>query len=171
MTAVLPDVGALDGLPLVDGRRIAVPDRSQFDFWLGSWRVRRLVGPAVEGHNEVTWTLDGAVLWEQFSARSDPFTGWSFSVPVPTRGWMQTWVDNNGSYLDFVGGWCGDRMVLERATGQAGPSHQRMTWHSITPHGFVWDWASRPAPDAGWDLLWRLRYDRPRRGTRPVRSP
>lgn len=25
---------------------------------------------------------------------------------------MQTWVDNTGAYLDFVGGWLGDRMVL-----------------------------------------------------------
>ena len=160
MTALVPDTCGLEGLPLVDGRRIAVPDRAQFDFWLGSWRVRQLDGAQVDGRNEVAWTLDGSVLWEQFSAGTDPFTGWSFSVPVATRGWVQTWVDNNGSYLDFTGGWCGDRMVLERATGQATPTHQRMTWHSITPLRFVWDWAARPAPGADWRLLWRLRYDR-----------
>lgn len=162
MTAVLPDCDPVEvaGLPVIDGIRVAVPERGQFDFWLGRWRVRHLHGTEVDGRNEVSWTLDGKVLWEQFSAGKDPFTGWSFSVPDSTRGWVQTWVDNNGSYLDFVGGWLGDRMVLERATGKAAPTHQRMTWHSITPRGFVWDWAARSAPGADWNLMWRLRYDR-----------
>lgn len=162
MTAVLPGPLRVDGLPLVDGARVAAPDRSQFTFWLGSWRVRQLAGSEVDGSNEVAWVLDGSVLWEQFSAGSDPFTGWSFSVPVPGRGWVQTWVDNTGAYLDFVGGWCGDRMVLERETGPAGPGQQRMTWHDITDRGFVWDWLARSGPDADWDLVWRLRYDRRR---------
>lgn len=159
MTSVLPDTCARHSLPVVDGVRVAVPEPAQFDFWVGSWRVSTLVGDEVEGRNEVSWTLDGKVLWEQFSAGTDPFTGWSFSVPVPSRGWVQTWVDNSGAYLDFVGGWCGDRMVLERATGAASPTHQRMTWHSVTPRGFVWDWEWRTGAHP-WDLRWRLRYDR-----------
>lgn len=162
MTAVLPEGTVTSGLPVIDGRRIAEPDRSQFDFWLGSWRVQQLAGEKVRGRNEVAWTLDGKVLWEQFSAGRDPFTGWSFSVPVVGRGWVQTWVDNNGAYLDFAGGWLGDRMVLERSTGRVGPARQRMTWHSITPRTFVWDWASQATgePGGAWDLMWRLRYDR-----------
>ena len=35
MTAVLHEGIATDGLPVIDGRRVAEPDRSQFDFWLG----------------------------------------------------------------------------------------------------------------------------------------
>lgn len=155
-------------LPVLDGVRVGEPDRDQFAFWIGSWRVRSLVGEPVDGHNEVCWTLDGQVLWEQFSAGTDPFTGWSFSVPVPGRGWVQTWVDNTGSYLDFVGGWLGDRMVLERRTvqerrvGRATTIRQRMTWHSIGDASFVWDWASQPprSGDAAWNLMWRLHYDR-----------
>ncbi len=165
MTAVLSEGTGTAGLPVIDGIRVAAPDRAQFDFWLGSWRVRQLAGDEVRGRNEVAWTLDGKVLWEQFSAGRDPFTGWSFSVPVPDRGWVQTWVDNNGAYLDFTGGWLpdprGDRMVLERSTGRQGPARQRMTWHSITTRGFVWDWSSQQTGDPGepWDLRWRLRYD------------
>jgi hypothetical protein len=160
------------GLPLVDGIRVAEPDRDQFDFWVGSWRVRSEVGERVDGRNEICWTLDGKVLWEQFSAGSDPFTGWSFSVPVLGRGWVQTWVDNTGAYLDFVGGWLGDRMVLERRTaheirdgirdGRSAPARQRMTWHSIEDSSFAWDWESGASErdDAPWDLMWRLHYDR-----------
>ncbi len=162
MTAVLPADPTTSGLPVLDGRRVAEPDRAQFDFWLGSWRVRQLAGEALRGRNEVAWTLDGAVLWEQFSAGRDPFTGWSFSVPVAGRGWVQTWVDNNGSYLDFTGGWLGDRMVLERSTGHGSPARQRMTWHTITRRGFLWDWAAQATDEPGrrWELRWRLRYDR-----------
>jgi len=147
-------------LPIVDGRPVDVPDRGQFAFWVGSWQVRQLAGAEVDGTNEVGWALDGTVLWEQFSAGSDPFTGWSFSVPLAGHGWVQTWVDNTGAYLDFVGGWCGDRMVLERSTGAAAPARQRMTWHSITDRGFVWDWAARSDPATDWELTWQLRYDR-----------
>ena len=148
--------------PTVDGIEVAVPERSQFDFWLGRWRVHQLAGAEVDGTNEVSWTLDGQVLWEQFSAGRDPFTGWSFSVPVPVRGWVQTWVDNTGAYLDFAGGWLGDRMVLERTTAGPTSRRQRMTWHDITDTGFVWDWAARERDDDPWDLTWQLRYERTR---------
>jgi hypothetical protein len=147
-------------LPVFDGVEIAVPQRSQFDFWLGRWHVHQLAGSEVDGCNEVSWTLDGAVLWEQFSAGSDPFTGWSFSVPVAVRGWVQTWVDNTGAYLDFAGGWLGDRMVLERSTAGPSPLRQRMTWHDITDDGFVWDWAACGPQQGDWDLTWQLRYER-----------
>jgi hypothetical protein len=166
MTAVLHEGTATDGLPVIDGRRVAEPDRPQFDFWLGSWRVHQLDGEPVRGRNEVAWTLDGKVLWEQFSAGRDPFTGWSFSVPVVGRGWVQTWVDNNGAYLDFAGGWlpdaAGGRMVLERSTGRMSPARQRMTWHSISARSFVWEWAAQATghPREPWDVMWRLRYDR-----------
>jgi hypothetical protein len=153
---------AMTDLPVIDGRQVAVPDPTQFDFWVGSWRVRQEAGAEVDGTNEVSWALDGAVLWEQFSAGRDPFTGWSFSVPVLRRGWVQTWVDNTGAYLDFVGGWLGDRMVLERDTGLHLPVRQRMTWHSITAQGFTWDWAAMPRPGDPWELTWRLRYRRAR---------
>lgn len=156
----MPAVAAPQGLPVVDGRRVAVPHRDQFGFWLGSWRVRSLAGPELDGVNEVAWVLDGSVLWEQFSAGADPFTGWSFSVPDPEQGWRQTWVDNTGAYLDFTGGWCGDVMVLERERTRGGPGRQRMTWRAIGPRSLVWDWARQAHPRAGWDLVWRLGYER-----------
>jgi hypothetical protein len=148
------------GLPSIDGRQVAAPEKAQFAFWVGSWQVRHEVGDAVDGRNEIGWILDGAVLQERFSAGSDPFAGASFSVPVPGRGWMQTWVDNAGSYLDFAGGWLGDRMVLERTTGLPQLRRQRMTWHSISADRVVWDWAFQDGDGSAWELKWRLVYRR-----------
>ena len=138
---------------------MAEADRGQFGFWVGSWLVRSEAGEEVDGTNEIRWVLDGAVLEERFSAGADPFVGRSYSVPVAGRGWRQTWVDNAGTYLDFAGGWLGDRMVLERAVDAPGPAVQRMTWYEITADSLLWDWAfwTDPGP---WELRWRLRYER-----------
>ncbi len=65
------------------------------------------------------------------------------TVPSSRRTWLQTWVDNTGAHLDCVGGWLGDRMVLQRATDEG--NRQRMTWHSIATDRLVWDWESRPS--------------------------
>ena len=35
--------------------------------------------------------------------------------------WKQTWVDNQGGYLDFTGGWQDDRMILQRDAERDGP--------------------------------------------------
>lgn len=144
----------------IDGREVSPPERSQFTFWVGAWEVRDEVGAELRGHNEIAWVLGDAVLQERFSAGADPFRGWSFSVPLAGRGWAQTWVDNSGAYLDFVGGWLGDRMVLERETGLSDPVRQRMTWHSISANSLVWDWSYLASRGSEWDLKWRLRYER-----------
>ncbi len=94
-------------------------------------------------------------------AEDEVFTGRSYSVAVPGRGWCQTWVDNAGAYLDFVGGWRGDRMVLERETERDGaPLRQRMTWYDIGADAFTWDWEASTDRGASWVLNWRLAYRR-----------
>src|SRR5215470_15500313 len=78
----------------------------QFDFWLGDWDLTWEGGG---GTNSITRILDGQVLQERFAAHQDDpnvpaLQGASVSVFVPELGkWRQTWVDNNGSYMDFVG--------------------------------------------------------------------
>jgi hypothetical protein len=145
-------------LPTVDGRTVEAPDRAQFEFWVGTWTVRSEAGPDLEGTNNVGWVLGGAVLQEDFGAGDDSFRGHSVSVPVAGRGWVQTWVDSSGAYLDFVGGWLGDRMVLERTSLDG--TRQRMCWYDIAPDALLWDWSARAAGTDGWRLNWRLRYAR-----------
>ena len=90
----------------------------QFDFWLGEWDCswadesgRHL------GTNSVYLDLDGFVVVENFDGRpSLDFQGLSFSVyDRKARCWKQTWVDSNGSYLDFTGRFENGVMELRRA--------------------------------------------------------
>jgi hypothetical protein len=148
---------------------LAEPDLSQFSFWLGSWVVIHTDddGREWEGANVVSLVEGGAAVEERFSLvqpDGELMTGRSYSVPVPGRGWCQTWVDSSGSYLDFVGGWTGSEMVLSRTGERAGaPVEQRMIFYAIEPASLSWDWQSRAGgggPDAPWTLDWRLAYRR-----------
>ena len=86
----------------------------QFDFFLGEWDCswddgeRRHVAT-----NSVYLDLDGKVVVESFDGRpSLDFQGLSFSVYDRSAGcWKQTWVDSEGSYLDFAG--CFENGVME----------------------------------------------------------
>ena len=146
------------------------PELSQFSFWLGSWVVTYTdpEGRRWEGTNVVSLVEGGTVVEERFTLLQpdgEVMTGRSYSVPVPGRGWCQTWVDNSGNYLDFVGGWNGQEMVLGRNTEREGaPLQQRMIFYDLAPDRLTWDWqssagASAGAPD-GWRLDWRLEYQR-----------
>ena len=138
----------------------------QFAFWVGRWRVtdEGLDGRRRTGVNDVTWLYGGAVLQETFSMRQDDgttFEGRSLSVPDPVRGWCQTWADSAGNYLDFTGGWRGDRMVLDRVDSRSGIEvRQRMVWYDIGAHSFTWDWLRSTDGGTDWQLAWRLGYSR-----------
>jgi hypothetical protein len=138
----------------------------QFAFWVGRWRVTD-EGPGDSGRtgvNVVSWLYDGAVLQESFSMQQEDgtlFQGRSLSVPDPRRGWCQTWADSAGHYLDFTGGWRGDRMVLDRVDSRTGVEvRQRMVWYDIGAHAFTWDWLRSTDGGTDWQLAWRLTYSR-----------
>ncbi len=142
------------------------PELPQLTFWCGSWLVTYVDDDGVswEGSNVVTLVEGGTAIEERFSLvqpGGDLMTGRSLSVPVPGRGWCQTWVDNAGSYLDFVGGWNGQEMVLERATTRDGVDlSQRMIFYDITAETLTWDWQSSADSGRTWRLDWRLTYRR-----------
>ena len=84
---------------------------NQFDFWLGEWDARW--GEDGKGTNHISKILDDKVVQEDFHAPD--LHGMSFSVYDPERRlWCQTWVDNNGTYLDFTGGFEDGKMILSR---------------------------------------------------------
>jgi hypothetical protein len=145
----------------------SAPESKQFDFWLGEWKVRwdNTPGsePAGTGRNRVERILGGCVIEENFTTDEvQPLIGRSVSMWSPQqRRWLQTWVDNQGSYLDFAGEFKDGRMILAREGFDAKGEkiRQRMVFESIATDRLDWRWES--SRDGGeWKLVWLLHYER-----------
>ena len=145
----------------------SAPEAKQFDFWVGDWKVRWNATPAGEpagtGRNRVRRILGGCVVEENFSTdEAQPLIGRSVSTWNSQRKrWLQTWVDNQGSYLDFSGEFKNGRMILAREAvdGNGLQLRQRMVFENIAGDRFDWRWESSRA-DGEWKLLWLLHYER-----------
>ena len=136
----------------------------QFDFWLGEWDCTWYEdGLEHVGTNSVYADLGGAVLVENFDGRpSLDFQGLSFSVyDRKGRCWKQTWVDSNGGYLDFEGGFADGVMELRRAGehDDAGALF-RMRWENIERDSFDWSWQRSEDGGENWHALWEIEYTR-----------
>lgn len=140
----------------------SVPEVRQFDFWVGEWTLTW--GEEGRGANTIRRILDGCVIEENFEGEmpSGMFRGKSVSVYDTTRGrWLQTWVDNQGGYLDFSGGLDGGRMILQRTTERNGkPLLQRMVWYDIQDDHLTWNWEKSEDGGTTWTTLWKITYRR-----------
>ena len=134
---------------------------NQFDFWLGLWECTW--GKNEIGSNRVERILDGKIIQENFNGgASMNLQGISHSVWDPERQlWCQTWVDNNGSYLDFTGGFRDGQMVLSRDAIVRGEAcKQRMVWYNITESEFDWNWERSDDGGKIWKVNWQIKYRR-----------
>lgn len=131
---------------------------NQFDFWLGEWEVTW--GEDGNGTNHIKRILDDKVIQEHFVGGD--LHGLSFSAYDPERNlWCQTWVDNNGTYLDFTGGFADGRMILTRdAIVKGEKCKQRMVWHNIEESRFDWHWERSDDSGITWRVLWQIKYVR-----------
>ena len=136
----------------------------QFDFWLGEWDCtwedegRRHVGT-----NSVYLDLGGNDVVENYDGRpSLDFQGLSFSVYDRTAGmWKQTWVDSEGSYLDFAGGFENGVMELRRnGEVEGAPAIFRMRWENIERESLDWSWQRSDDGGDTWTSLWEIEYRR-----------
>lgn len=131
---------------------------NQFDFWLGEWDVTW--GNNEKGTNRVERILEGKIIQENFSAPD--FIGLSVSSYDPERQlWCQTWVDSNGTYLDFTGRFENGQMILSREAivrGQA--CKQRMVWYDIEADQLNWNWERSDDGGQTWWVLWQIHYRR-----------
>ena len=141
------------------------PEASQFDFWVGDWNAEWInaKGETQTGTNHVIKILGSCVVEENFEAPSLQFKGKSFSVYNAKNGkWQQTWVDNNGGYLDFTGGFEDGKMIFTRETTAKDGSEimQRMVWYNISKEKFDWNWELSPDKGKTWKLNWKIHYTR-----------
>jgi hypothetical protein len=139
----------------------STPEAQQFDFWLGEWDLTW--GESDQGTNKISKIMGGCVILEEFSgAPAMDFQGMSVSVFNQRTGlWHQTWVDNNGGYLDFKGSFENGKMVLSRtATIEGKPALQRMVWYNLSENVLDWNWERSLNGGETWDVLWSIHYKR-----------
>lgn len=142
-------------------RPCSAPEAQQFDFWIGEWDAAW--GENGRGSNRIQKIMDGCVILENFDGGSSmPLKGMSVSTfNVQTGRWQQTWVDNQGGYLDFVGEFKDGKMILQRhATIEGRDVLQRMVWYNIAQADFDWNWERSDDDGETWRVLWQIHYVR-----------
>jgi hypothetical protein len=139
-----------------------------FDFWIGEWNLTWKDGDGTTGtgKNTISRILNNKVILESFEGLTGQNTGYlgkSWSVYNPrTQEWKQTWVDNQGAYLDFIGEVQDEnRMFVRKTTGPQGNEiWQRMVFRDIKKDSFTWDWESSSDGGSTWSLQWQINYQR-----------
>ena len=154
---MLPFPGYAEDAP----KPCSAPEFRQLDFWVGSWDLTWENDK--KGTNTITRVLGDCVIMENFNG-GDSMTlrGMSVSTYNTKIGnWYQTWVDNDGAYLDFVGGMQGDKMILSRTvTMEDKVLMQRMVFHDIKHESLIWDWQRSTDQGKTWENLWTINYRR-----------
>jgi hypothetical protein len=147
----------------------ATAEQKQIEFWVGDWNLTwpgTNAGEVGHGTNTIKRILDGCVVQESFSEEgSTPLRGASVSIFDATAGkWKQTWVDNQGSYLDFVGELKDGQLTLQReAVAKNGTKIlQRMVWKNITQNELDWSWEASQDGGKTWQVKWPIHYKRKR---------
>lgn len=145
----------------------AAAEQKQLEFWVGDWDLTwpgQKQGELDHGTNTIHRLLDSCVVQENFSAGdSGHLRGMSVSIFDTRAGrWKQTWVDNEGGYLDFVGEFKDGQMVLSRDNVQPDGKKvvQRMVFKNIAANEFDWSWESSADGGKTWNVMWPIHYKR-----------
>ena len=142
-------------------------EQRQLDFWVGEWELTwpgNKAGEVQHGTNSIRRVLDGCVVEENFSGESDMhLRGKSVSIFDTRAGkWKQTWVDNEGGYLDFVGEFKDGQMILGRELTRPDGTKgiQRMVFKNISADEFDWSWEGSKDGGWTWQVVWPIHYKR-----------
>lgn len=140
------------------------PEYRDMDFWVGDWEATYVQnGVAAKSRNRVTKVLDGCAILEEFTgAPGIALDGRSYSVYDRVTGqWKQTWVDNSGGYLDFVGSVVDGNRVFAREFQRQGKTiRQRMVFRDVKPDAFKWLWQRSDDGGQAWTTGWEIDYRR-----------
>ena len=140
--------------------------QKHFDFWIGEWDLTwpgEKAGEVGHGTNSIKRIIEGCVVQENFSGGdSMHLRGISLSTFDSRSGrWKQTWVDNEGGYLDFVGEFKDGQMILQREAIRNGEKIlQRMVWKNISSNELDWSWEASRDGGKTWQVNWPIHYKR-----------
>ena len=148
-----------------------MPEGKQFDFWIGEWDLTWPAGqgesPAGQpgrGHNSVKKILGNCIVQESFANSATQYRGMSVSAFQPKTGqWEQTWVDTEGNYLLFTGGFKDEVMELKsppRKSPDGKTILSRMRFEKITPDSFDWTYQITEDDEKTWTTNWQIHYAR-----------
>lgn len=145
----------------------AAPEQKQLEFWVGEWDLSwpgQKQGETDHGTNSIHRMLDSCVVQENFSGENAMhLRGMSVSLyDMRARKWKQTWVDNEGAYLDFTGEFKDGQMILARDAVRTDGTKiiQRMVFKNITPKEFDWTWEASTDGGRTWQVQWPIHYKR-----------
>lgn len=136
------------------------PESRSLDFWVGEWELSHSGGKST---NRIAKALDGCVILEQFTgAPGARLDGMSVSTyDRAAKRWKQTWVDNTGAYLDFVGGEDGGDRTFERDAERGGKKfRQRMVFRDVKAASLKWLWQRSEDGGRTWTTTWEIDYRR-----------
>jgi hypothetical protein len=153
----------------------AAPEFRQLDFWVGDWDVVVKARQAPDsdawaeapGTQHIEKILGGCAIAEHFSA-SGPGPAWagaSYSMWQPQLGkWRQTWVDDQGSFLEFEGGVdAAGTMALygpPRAQKDGTLVQMRMIWLDVGKDALRWEWQRSVDAGKSWSPMMIIAYRR-----------
>jgi hypothetical protein len=144
-----------------NARPCSAPQASQFDFWVGDWKLTW--NDSLHGTNHVERMFGNCTIHENFLNPKTNYSGQSWSVYSPATGqWNQTWVDNQGGYIALTGSFEGDSMILKTAERQTakGKQQMRMIYYNIKPGSFDWSWEASADGGISWKPSWQIHYQR-----------
>ena len=140
----------------------------EMNFWIGNWDLYWYEKDSLKatGENIISKFYNDNVIREQFKVLTGSqmgYEGSSWSMfDAPSGIWKQTWVDNQGSYLDFVGGEeKGNRTFSKTNTKKDGTeTTSRMVFKNVKKDSFVWDWETTNDGGKTWVNNWQIFYTR-----------
>lgn len=108
----------------------ASPEFRQFDFWIGEWDAKNPQGLTV-GSSSIQLILGSCVIFENWSTPVS--SGKSFNIyDSVTKKWHQNWVDDKGTYTNYIGGLVDGKMVYVAETVKNGKkSLAKMTFSKL----------------------------------------
>lgn len=112
-----------------------------FNFTVGTWRVRRVVGAdSVRlGETVVAKDLDDCLLSETFRATGGAQAIGFAALDVTDRRWYREYLTSDGTRVTLRGDLVGNSMVMAGAVG-ASQTWLRVTWQSIDPTRYLQLW-------------------------------